>query len=448
MKSYRFKAPIYNGVELENTELSGAIPQISSENDKNFWLFQKFYKFWEKFIQLVLKRFKNYYQKNKILRNPEILAIVFFIVATIVSTTYGYSIRFYIFTDLIKHYLMLFPIFLVFLFYSKINNNYLRFGWTILALGPATSLILILANIDIHVVHKIIYWRWIISIAVSLWACSLIVYLLKRTEKMNPLFSIRKLETLSLNIIRFIRDWIPLFIVLFSYCTLKAIIPVINPKLFDEQLNIMDYYLFFKHSPTELLVKWIPVCFTGYLSFGYKFYFLIKMFAFSSIYCVVSNKEVFHRMVLAFSTTYILGLILYFLFPAQGPYFCYPEKFEMIQPHIEKTSNYQLQKMLWTVYEQVKQYPPQKFCELTKMSGVRNGIAAFPSLHIAISCVLLFFLFRYVRLVFWLCFFPFLIMVIATIYFGWHYVVDDIAGLILACFVLFIMDRLADDNNS
>ena len=114
----------------------------------------------------------------------------------------------------------------------------------------------------------------------------------------------------------------------------------------------------------------------------------------------------------------------------------------MIQSHIEKTSNYQFQIMLWTVYDQVKQYPPQKFCELTKLSGVRNGIAAFPSLHIAISCVLLFFLFRYVRLVFWLCFFPFLIMVIATIYFGWHYVVDDIAGFLLACFVLFFVDRL------
>ena len=283
-------------------------------------VFQKSYKFWGIYIQLIPKRFKNYCQKNKVLRNPEILAIGFFIVATIVSTIYGYPLRFYIFTDLIKNYLMLFPIFVVFLFYSKFNNNYLRFGWTILALGPVTWLILILASVDIHAVRKIIYWRWILSIAVFLWACSLIVYLLKRTKKMNPLFSIKKLETLSLNIIRFIRDWIPLFIVLFSYCTLKSIIPVINPKLFDEQLNIMDYYLFFKHSPTELLVKWIPVFFTGYLSFGYKFYFLIKMFAFSSVYCIVSNKEVFHRMVIAFSTTCILGLILYFLFPAQGPY--------------------------------------------------------------------------------------------------------------------------------
>ena len=184
---------------------------------------------------------------------------------------------------------------------------------------------------------------------------------------------------------------------LFAYCTLKAIIPVVNPNLFDEQINIMDYYLFFKHSPTELLIKWIPGFFAGYLSFGYNFYFLIQIFSFSSIYCLVSDKEVFRKMVVAFSTTCILGLILYFLFSTQGPIYYYPEKFKTIESQMVKTSSYQLQRALWTVYEQVKQYPPQEFCELTKMSGVRNGIAAFPSLHIAISCVFLFFLFKYAQ---------------------------------------------------
>ena len=292
---------------------------------------------------MILKRFNNYCKKNQILRSPEILAIGFFIVATIVSITYGYSLRFYIFTDLIKHYLMVFPIFLAFLFYSKINNNYLKFGWTILALGPALSIILVLACIDIPIFCENIDLEWIIFVAVFLWAFSLIVYLLKRTKKMNPFLSIRKLETLSLNTIRFIRDWIPIFIVLFSYCTLKAIIPVVNPNLFDEQFNIMDYCLFFNNSPTELVIKWIPGFFAGYLSFGYKFYFLIKIFAFSSIYCIVSDKEVFRRMVIAFSATYILGLVLYFLLHTKQKIFYYPEKFEMIQTHMEKTSNYQLQ---------------------------------------------------------------------------------------------------------
>ena len=409
-------------------------------------VFQKFFGFLQILIQMIIRKEHNYYQKTKILRSTEILSISFFIVASIVSFTYGYSLRFYIFTDLMKYWLMLFPIFLAFLFYSKINNNYLKFGWTILSSGLALFIILSVASIDMYFLREI-NLRWLIYAPVILWACSLEIYLFKRSKKTNTFFSIRKLKTLFLNIIRFIRDWLPIFIVLFSYCMLKSIIPIVNHNLYDKQINIMDYYLFFKHSPTELLIKWIPVFFVGYLSFGYKFYFLLKIFAFSSIYCIVNDKEVFKRMVIAFSTTYILGLILYFLFPAQGPIYYYPEKFRSIESHIEKTSNFQLQRSLWTAYEKVKQYPPQEFCKLAKKSGVKNGIAAFPSLHIAISCVLLFFLFRYVRIVFWLCFFPFLIMVLSTIYFGWHYVVDDIAGFLLAYSVFFFVDRLADDNN-
>jgi membrane-associated phospholipid phosphatase len=147
-------------------------------------------------------------------------------------------------------------------------------------------------------------------------------------------------------------------------------------------------------------------------------------------------------MVFAFSLTYILGLGLYFLFPAQGPIYYYPEQFELIQEPMSQTTVHNMQTSLWTVYEQVKQHTPAEFCELTRESGIRNGVAAFPSLHIAISCVLLYFLYKYHRVTFWLCFFPFWLMVLATVYFGWHYVVDNIAGFVLAFLVLFFMNRL------
>ena len=60
-------------------------------------------------------------------------------------------------------------------------------------------------------------------------------------------------------------------------------------------------------------------------------------------------------------------------------------------------------------------------------------IAAFPSLHVAIAmtaCLMahLLGLPRFVRVAAWV----FLgLTEISTIYFGWHYVVDDLAGLLL-----------------
>ncbi|PQP32827.1 hypothetical protein C6A36_02425, partial [Desulfobacteraceae bacterium SEEP-SAG10] len=103
---------------------------------------------------------------------------------------------------------------------------------------------------DIPVLYEKIRFEWVLFVGLLLWACSLMIYLLKRTKQSNPYFSGLKIKTLGLSIITFIRDWMPIFVVLFSYCTLKSIIPVVNPLLFDEQFNTMDYFLFLKHSQT------------------------------------------------------------------------------------------------------------------------------------------------------------------------------------------------------
>jgi hypothetical protein len=389
--------------------------------------------------------FENVRKINQVIRNDEKLALAFFLVAAVVSGVYGYTLRFYILADIIYTYFLLFPIFLVFLFYSYIKNPYLKFGWTVLAIAPSAFIILAVISQDIPLLYEKVRLEWVLFGGILLWACALIIYLFKRTKQNNPYFSAIRIKTLPLKIITFIRDWIPIFIVLFSYCTLKSIIPVVNPFLFDEQFNMIDYYLFFKHSPTALIINWIPISYMGLLSFGYKSFFLIKIFAFSSIYCTLKDKRVFYRMVIAFSLTYFIGLGLYYIFPSQGPIYYQPKKFEAILTPMSETSNYQIQKDLWKNYEHVKKHTPEKFCELTKASGIRNGIAAFPSLHIAVSCVLLYFLFRYSRAIFWLCFLPFWVMVLSTIYFGWHYVVDDIAGFFLAGIVIVFVNHLTNN---
>jgi membrane-associated phospholipid phosphatase len=382
---------------------------------------------------------------TKALRSDEILSLLFFAVAACVSTVYGYPLRYYILTDIICSYLLVLPIFFVFLFYAHVKNPYLKFAWTTLALGPATCIFLVMIWHDLYGSCDIVSVIWILRTTLVFWGGAIIIYLLKRPKQSQPLFSDLKNRAFILNVFRFVRDWFPIFVILFAYITLKSIIPVVNARLYDHQFNAMDYFLFLKHYPTELSIQWIPVSWTGLLSFGYRFYFLLNIIAFSSIYCAVSDRRIFYRMVIAFSLTYILGLSLYFCFPAQGPIYHYPDQFEVIRSPMSETSTYEFQRSLWTVYEQVKQHTPKDFCELTKDSGVLSGIAAFPSLHIAVSCVLLYFLFRYHRVIFWLCFLPFWLMVVSTVYFGWHYVVDNIAGFILACVVLHLVKRMTHD---
>ena len=76
--------------------------------------------------------------------------------------------------------------------------------------------------------------------------------------------------------------------------------------------------------------------------------------------------------------------------------------------------------------------------------GQAQTVAGFASLHTAIS--LLWALMvqytvrnRWIRIVFWI---NFGLTVVATLYFGWHYIADDIAGITIA-FVSFYVGGIA-----
>ena len=63
-----------------------------------------------------------------------------------------------------------------------------------------------------------------------------------------------------------------------------------------------------------------------------------------------------------------------------------------------------------------------------------HGIAGFASLHVSVVATALFFAIRAgmatsVRAAAWLYL---LLTALATIYFGWHYLLDDVAGLVIA----------------
>jgi membrane-associated phospholipid phosphatase len=385
---------------------------------------------------------------TRVLRHDEILVLLFFAVAVGVSALYGYPLRYNILLDIIYHYFLVSPILLAYLFYTHITNPYLRFAWTILALGPSACLLLIAISDNLYGTWKHLPLKLILIASIFLWCGALVIYIIKKPTEGSPLFSRGKMSRCALSITGFLRDWWPIFIVLFAYCMLKSIIPVVNPRLYDEVFNTMDYFLFLKHYPTELSIEWIPVSWIHLLSFGYTSYFLLKVCAFSAVYCFGREARIFSDMVFAFSLTLILGMSLYFIVPAQGPIYYYPGQFESIQDPMSTTTTYKLQTDLWAVYKQVKQHSPREFSALTRQSGIRNGVAAFPSLHIAVSCVLLYFLFRCHPPTFWLFLFPFFLMLLATIYFGWHYVVDDLAGFVLAFFVLFLMNQAPNTGDS
>ena len=74
------------------------------------------------------------------------------------------------------------------------------------------------------------------------------------------------------------------------------------------------------------------------------------------------------------------------------------------------------------------------------IEGAVQSVAGFASLHVAIT-LLVALMVQYTlrnRVMHWIFWINFAITVVATLYFGWHYVADDIAGVAIALFSFWL----------
>lgn len=378
---------------------------------------------------------------KSILRGHERFALYFFLFMVLFCTLKGYRVRFFLFIDMAKSYALLSPIFLLSLSTYRLKNPPLRIACSALSGAAAISLGLILAFREFYDTRITSAAALLCFIAIPISLFFLSVFMI---EEIRKGISVKewffKTQTGLKNILGLIRDWLPLFLVIFTYLEVKVLIPLARTHLFDATFNAWDFALFLKRDPIQTLHDWIPRSWMPFLSLGYTFYFPLQMISFSVVYAKAERK-IFYQMTLAFAITYAIGLCIYYLTPSLGPIYFYPDRFASLGPAFLQTQVFMTQQNLWTAYEQMRQVTPLEFYERSKIFMIVNGIAAFPSLHLAISTVLLSFLFRHHRLAFLFCLAPATLMTIATVYFGWHYVVDDIAGFALAGIVLWLVLR-------
>ena len=75
-----------------------------------------------------------------------------------------------------------------------------------------------------------------------------------------------------------------------------------------------------------------------------------------------------------------------------------------------------------------------------RSEGAVQSVAGFASLHVAITLLVALMVQytlrnRILHIVFWA---NFAITVVATLYFGWHYIADDLAGVVIALFSFWL----------
>jgi hypothetical protein len=215
---------------------------------------------------------------------------------------------------------------------------------------------------------------------------------------------------------------ISFYLTYLAYRNLKSVVPLIRPgELFDRPLANLDRSLFLGHDPAVIMhtVLGTGVA-TQALSVVYGLFFLYIPATLALALVFSPNLQAGLFYATAQSLNWLLGAASYFLLPALGPVYADPAEFASLQ----STSVTHLQQILLDQRVHFLSDPS---------SGTAQSIAAFSSLHIsifftgALAAHVLGMRLR-ARVIAWVLL---ALTAMATIHLGWHYVVDDLGGLVL-----------------
>jgi hypothetical protein len=205
-----------------------------------------------------------------------------------------------------------------------------------------------------------------------------------------------------------------------SYRNLKHFLPLLRPGLVDDELTQLDRDMTGGVAPAEFLHDLLGVGAAAHLLSWVYLAFLMFVPATLALALVSrgrSREACWY--VTALCLNWSLGTASYYLLPSRGPVYAEPELFYELPMTGTSALQHSLLMSRWLV--------------LRDPEGTERiqSIAAFASLHVSIiftAALIAQLVLRsvVVRSALW-AFFS--LTVTATIYFGWHYIVDDIAGL-------------------
>ena len=228
------------------------------------------------------------------------------------------------------------------------------------------------------------------------------------------------------------------------YRNLKSDLPFVRPDpsrepgdvkalSYDRELHVMDKVLFFGNDPSDVLHAVLGTTFTAHILSQVYLTYLPLVILLVVVWLVWSRNVSFgYWFVTSQVVAWTLGTLSYYLLPTLGPGIEYGAEYE----GLTHTPTTDLMASITTgragvLYD-------------TTIEGALNSVAGFASLHVTIT-VLWALMVQYtvrsktLRWVFWI---NAGLTVIATLYFGWHYIADDIGGIAIAI-VSFYLGAIA-----
>ncbi len=210
-----------------------------------------------------------------------------------------------------------------------------------------------------------------------------------------------------------LRDWFPFLIVLLMYYSLWGdATHLMITRDRDPLLIALDQKLF-GFQASVALQRFVSPPLTAWMDFAYFSHILNIPIVAGFIYLRRSRGR-FREMMCGVLLVTFVGLLGYLLVPAIGPLYTLRDQYTV-----------SLNQALAVFNRQV---------EFMDFARIRRDV--FPSLHVALSFLIWMYAFRNSRRLFWLLSPLILSLWASTVYLRYHYLIDIVAGLILApsCF--------------
>jgi membrane-associated phospholipid phosphatase len=212
-----------------------------------------------------------------------------------------------------------------------------------------------------------------------------------------------------------VRDWLPFLFILLMYYSLwgDATLMMVTTDR-DQALMALDQRLF-GFQASLVLQGIISPRLTAWMTFAYFFHVINIPLVGCFIY-LRRDRARFREMMSGLMVVSFFGLLGYLLVPAIGPMYTLRNQYTVPLSH-----------SIWMFNRDV---------DFMDFARIRRDV--FPSLHVAISFVVWLYAYRNSKGLFWVLSPLILSLWFSTVYLRYHYLIDVVAGLILAplCYLL------------
>ena len=226
------------------------------------------------------------------------------------------------------------------------------------------------------------------------------------------IFSLVIKNKISYNFFQLLQNILFFALMTFLYKETAMLNTLIFPKI-DEFLSNLDQTIFNFQPSIEFSKHFNSLFFSELFYFGYFCYYLLPLVVFGILYKFLPQKIEEFGFILI--TSFLLYYFIFIIIPAEGPqfYFTFPDNYIEAQGIFGNA------------------------IKLIQKNG-EAPTAAFPSSHVGISWIVIFWLYQNFRKSV-KYFLPFVILLMfSTVYIKAHYFVDVVAGFLTAPIVFFL----------